>query len=192
MRKNFILSSHPNKVIFPSFLIIASHNTQQSPQTNWRILAFVDLISATLNIPDKRKCDENNNAATDEEAKSSTQADDSDEKAKTKPKQMVGLFPLDLRSELQQRVGGKVGFSLKKSSTNVDIFEKKKTQSDPIAIKLPDVKPNRPSELPIQDSQMRRKVQDDSDDEGGQEKLSFKEKLQLIERSSSKSLVNPL
>lgn len=152
---------------------------------------FVDLISATLNIPDKRKCDENNNAATDEEAKSSTQADDNDEKAeKIKPKQMVGLFPLDLRSELQQRVGGKVGFSLKKSSTNVDIFEKKTIQSDPIAIKLPDMKSNRPSEL--LKSQMRRKVQDDSDDEGGQEKLSFKEKLQLIERSSSKSLVNPL
>ena len=156
---------------------------------------FVDLISATLNIPDKRKCDENNNAATDEEAKSSTQADDSEEKAeKIKPKQMVGLFPLNLRSELQQRVGGKVGFSLKKSSTNVDIFEKKTIQSDPIAIKLPDMKSNRPSELlkSIQESQMRRKVQDDSDDEGGQEKLSFKEKLQLIERSSSKSLVNPL
>lgn len=132
---------------------------------------------------------------TDEEAKSSTQTDDSDEKVeKIKPKQMVGLFPLDLRSELKQRVGGKSGFSLKKSSTNVDIFEKKKTQSDPIAIKLPEIKTNRPSDLPksIQVSQMRGKVQDDSDDEGGQENLSFKEKLQLIERNSSKSLINPL
>jgi hypothetical protein len=133
---------------------------------------------------------------TDEEAKSSTQTvDDSDEKAeKIKPKQMVGLFPLDLRSELKQRVGGKGGFSLKKSSTNVDIFDKTKTQSDPIAIKLPEIKSNRPSDLlkSIQESKMRRKVQDDSDDEGGTENLSFKEKLQLIERSSSKSLVNPL
>lgn len=165
-----------------------------------RILTFVDLISASLVAPEKRKCDENNNSSksvTDEEAKSSTQTDDDgdDEKVeKTKPKQMVGLFPLDLRSELKQRVGGKVGFSLKKSSTNVDIFEKKKkTESDPIAIKLPEIKSNRPSDLlKIQENQMRRKVQDDSDDEGGQEKLSFKEKLQLIERSSSKSLVNPL
>lgn len=162
---------------------------------------FVDLISASLIGPDKRKCDENNNsskpaAAADEEAKSSSsQNDDSDEKVeKVKPKQMVGLFPLDLRSELKQRVGGKGGFSLKKSSTNIDIFEKKKTESDPIPIKLPEMKTNRPSDLlkSIQESQMRRKVQDDSDDEGGQEKLSFKEKLQLIERSSSKSLVNPL
>lgn len=159
---------------------------------------FVDLISASLIGSDKRKCDENNNSskvAADEEAKTSSQNDDSDEKVETtKPKQMVGLFPLDLRSELKKRVGGKDGFSLKKSSTNVDIFEKKKTESDPIPIKLTETRPIRPSELlkSIQESQVRRKVQDDSDDEGGQEKLSFKEKLQLIERSSSKSLVNPL
>jgi hypothetical protein len=170
----------------------------QSPSTNWRFWLIVDLISASLIAPDKRKCDENNNSSksvTDEEAKSSTQTDDNDEKAeKIKPKQMVGLFPLDLRSELKNRVGGKGGFSLKKSSTNVDIFDKKTTQSDPIAIKLPEIKSNRPSDLlkSIQESKMRRKVQNDSDDEGGTENLSFKEKLQLIERSSSKSLVNPL
>jgi hypothetical protein len=176
------------------------HHTHRLIGAFWFV---VDLINASLIGPDKRKCDENNNsnsnkpAATDnEEAKTSSQNDESSEKVeKIKPKQMVGLFPLDLRSELKSRVGGKVGFSLKKSSTNVDIFEKKKTQSDPIPIKLPKIKSNRPSDLlkSIQESQMRRKVQDDSDeDEGGQEKLSFKEKLQLIERSSSKSLVNPL
>lgn len=159
---------------------------------------FVDLISASLIGPDKRKCDENNNnsskpaAVADEEAAKSSQNDDGDEKVeKIMPKKMVGLFPLDLRSELKQRVGGKGGFSLKKSSTNVDVFEKKKTESDPIPIKLPEIKNNRPSDL-LKSLQMRGKVHDDSDDEGGQEKLSFKEKLQLIERSSSKSLVNPL
>jgi hypothetical protein len=81
--------------------------------------------------------------------------------------------------------GGKAGFSLKKSSTNVDILK----PSDPIPIKLP----TRPTDLlkSIQEKEIRRKT-DDSDDEGGTENLSFKEKLQLIERSSSKSLVNPL
>jgi hypothetical protein len=179
----------------------SSNCSRKTPSKVHQLIAtfwlLVDLISASLIAPDKRKCDEiksTSNSVTDEEAKSSTQTDDNDEKVekiKPKQKQMVGLFPLDLRSELKQRVGGKGGFSLKKSTTNVDIFEKK-TQSDPIAIKPPVIKSNRPSDLlkSTQENQMRRK--DDSDDEGGTENLSFKEKLQLIERSSSKSLVNPL
>lgn len=168
-------------------------------KTNWRIY-FVDLISASLVAPEKRKCDDNNNdddekstKTVDEEKPTNDHADDDEKVEKTKPKQMVGFFPLDLRSELKQRVGGKTGFSLKKSSTNVDIFTKK---TEPIPIKLPELKTNRPSDLlkSIQQNDIRRKVQDDdSDDEGGgQEKLSFKEKLQLIERSSSRNLVNPL
>lgn len=159
-------------------------------------LGFVDLISASLKLPDKRECDENNNKdgkADVEQPPKSDEVGGDDEKAeKTKPKQMVGLFPLDLRSELKLRVGGKAGFSLKKSSTNVDVFNKNK--SDPIPIKLPVLRADKSNDFvrAIQGNSMRRKSKEDSDDEGGQENLSFKEKLQLIERSSSKSLVNPL
>lgn len=156
---------------------------------------------------DKPKCDINNNSG---ESKAEAVVDkppveavvekppdgaEGDENAeKIKPKQMVGLFPLDLRSELKQRVGGgKGGFSLKKSVTNVDVFNKNKSPSAPIPIKLP---VSKPTDLlkSIRDREARKKsTQDgDSDDEGGQEKLSFKEKLQLIEKSSSRSLVNPL
>lgn len=165
-------------------------------------LIFVDLISASLIAPDKRKCDENNNnnstqaSNADVTIEKPPQDDEADEEKpeKIKPKQMVGLFPLDLRSELKQRVGGKSGFSLKKSTTSVDIFSKKEQQSDPIPIKLPDARTSRPSDLlkSIQVLEIRKKVQDDGDDEGGQENLSFKEKLQLIERSSSRNLVNPM
>lgn len=167
-------------------------------------LILVDLISASLKVPDKRKCDENNNRASDATTEKPSQqaaAGDDDDEAegttteKIKPKQMIGLFPLDLRSELKQRVGGKAGFSLKKSTTNVDIFSgKRELPSAPIPIKLPDARTSRPSDLlkSIQVLEIRKKAPDDSDDEGGQENLSFKEKLQLIERSSSKSLVNPL
>lgn len=159
-----------------------------------------------MQATDKRKCDENNNDKKadekkpptgdheDTESKEETRKDEAgsevvDEKLeKIKPKQMIGLFPLDLRSELKNRVGGKAGFSLKKSTTNVDVL---KVKSDPIPIKLPD----RPTDLlkSLQAKDIKKKVaNDDSDDEGGQENLSFKEKLQLIERSSSRSLVNPL
>ena len=105
---------------------------------------------------------------------------------------MVGLFPLDLRSELKQRCvgGGIAGFALKKSSTNIDIGIKK---SDPIPIAA--VAPCNPSDLlkSIKQRELKSKLQkDDSDDEDGVENLSFKEKLQLIERSSSRNLVNPL
>lgn len=158
---------------------------------------FVDLISASLQATDKRKCDENNNdkkadekkTPTDDEEKPPMDDEVVDEKPeKIKPKPMVGLFPLDLRSELKNRVGGKAGFSLKKSTTNVDVI---KMRSDPIPIRLPD----RPTDLlkSLQSKDYRKKASnEDSDDEGGQEKLSFKEKLQLIERSSSRSLMNPL
>ncbi|CRL08353.1 CLUMA_CG021256, isoform A [Clunio marinus] len=159
-----------------------------------------DLISASLIAPDKRKCDDNNDniaTKTDMEQPSSKDEETNEENTDTnkiKPKQMVGLFPLDLRSELKLRVGGgKAGFSLKKSTTNVDIFDKK-PKSDPIPIKLPEAKINRPSDLlkSLQEKQSQKTVaKDDSDDEGGQENLSFKEKLQLIERSSSKNLITP-
>lgn len=166
---------------------------------------FVDLISATLQATDKRKCDENNNDKKADDEKKSPAADDErkspkvDEEVfvpeekleKIKPKQMVGLFPLDLRSELKNRVGGKAGFSLKKSTTNVDVF---KVKSDPIPIRLPD---RSPTDLlkTLQEKDIKKKIDnknDERDDEGGQENLSFKEKLLLIERSSSRSLVNPL
>lgn len=176
---------------------------QQISETNWRIYKFdfVDLISASLKAPEQRKCDENNNNVNKAEVETPSEAesaapspakdDESDEKPeKMKPKPMGGLFPLDLRSELKQRVGGKAGFSLKKSSTNIDI-NRDKPRSDPIPIKLPELR-SRDLLKSIQEKQINKKAQDDSDDEGGQEKLSFKEKLQLIERSSSKSLVNPL
>lgn len=103
---------------------------------------------------------------------------------------MVGLFPLDLRSELKQRIGGGLaGFALKKSSTNVDVsrgnLNRKQevvTSSVPIPIKNDLVRT------------LKKKKSEDSDDDedAGVENLSFKEKLQLIERSSSRSLVNPL
>lgn len=111
-----------------------------------------------------------------------------------KPKQMVGLFPLDLRSELKNRLGGgKAGFSLKKSSTNVDIGIRNKERSfEPVPIKLPGFKASIDVPKSSQPIDIHKRVQEDSDeDEGGQEKLSFKEKLQLIERSSSRSFVNP-
>lgn len=179
---------------------------KKKQKLQWLIgaLIFVDLISASLIVQDKRKCDENNNNnksiqasnvdVTTEKPPQDDEVDEEKQPEKNKPKQMVGLFPLDLRSELKQRVGGKAGFSLKKSTTNVDIFSKKEQQSDPIPIKLPDARTSRPSDLlkSIQVLEIRKKVQDDTDDEGGQENLSFKEKLQLIERSSSKNLVNPL
>lgn len=161
-------------------------------------LGFVDLISASLKLPDKRECDENNNKdakADVEQPPKIDEGDGDDEKIeKIKPKQMVGLFPLDLRSELKLRVGGKAGFSLKKSSTNVDVSNKNKEKSDPIPIKLQTRRSDKSNDLvkAIQENALQRKSKDDSDDEGGQENLSFKEKLQLIERSSSKSLVNPL
>lgn len=105
---------------------------------------------------------------------------------------MVGLFPLDLRSELnsklKQRIGGgKVGFALKKSSTNVDVWKQEvvaTTSSAPIPIKSNDLLRS-----------VKKKIVDrgdDEDEDAGVENLSFKEKLQLIERSSSRSLVNPL
>lgn len=157
---------------------------------------LLDLISASLTATDKRStCDDNNNSNVCEEKPSPSASDDNEKAEKSKPKQMVGLFPLDLRSELKLRVGGgKAGFSLKKSSTNVDVFSRNK-ESEPIPMKLPEAKTNRPSDLlkSLQEMEIRKKVvPDDSDDEGGQENLSFKEKLKLIERSSSRNLVNPL
>lgn len=162
-------------------------------ETNWRIKFLVlDLISASLKAPEKRECDENNNNNNNDDEPKPPKDDESDEKVeKVKPKKMVGLFPLDLRSELKNRLGGG-GFNLKKSTTNVDIFSKK---SEPIAIKLPELpKAGKPSDLrkSMQVMEISKKVENDSDDEGGMEKLSFKEKLQLIERSSSRNLVNPL
>lgn len=180
------------------------------------IFGFLDLISSSLLLTpprhpeSKRKCDENNNSnsASADAEKPSNRNDDgdgdddddvaiaaddeSDEKSeKIKPKQMVGLFPLDLRSELKKRVGGgKVGFALKKSSTNIDVLKDDRKISDPITIA------NKPSDLLRSIRERELKVsqvkKDDSDDDDGVENLSFKEKLQLIERSSSKNLVNPL
>lgn len=161
---------------------------------------FVDLISASLLAPpDKHKCDENNNSnstsstsATDAEKSSENAHNDSgvdderDEKSeKMKPKKMVGLFPLDLRSELKQRVGGgKAGFALKKSSTNIDVSNNL-VMSEPIPIGF--------GRKPCDRPKIEFKKKADSDDEdGGVENLSFKEKLQLIERSSSRNVVNQL
>lgn len=88
-----------------------------------------------------------------------------------KPKGLAGPFPFDLASELKKRVSGSAKFALKPSSSNVDIFNKGKSKIDV--------------------ETFRRK--DNDDDAGaGQENLSFKDKLKLIERSSSKILVNPL
>lgn len=93
---------------------------------------------------------------------------------------MVGLFPLDLRSELKQRVGGgKAGFSLKKSSTNIDVSNK--ASSKPIAISL------KSNNIKIEE---KKKKTDSDDEDAGLENLSFKEKLQLIERSSSRNVAN--
>ena len=92
---------------------------------------------------------------------------DNDKLEFNKPKGMVGLFPLDLASELRKRVGGSAKFALKPSSSSIDILGKSKVASRD-EVKLPD----RADE--------------------GQENLSFKDKLKLIERSSSKILVNPL
>lgn len=127
---------------------------------------------------------------------STSSTDESQEKEsddeKMKPKQMVGLFPMDLRSELKKRIGGgNVG--LKKSSTNVDIFNNRKPVLD--VPKLNRVSPMKPSDLlkSIKEKQLQRKeAEENNTDENAQENLSFKEKLKLIERSSSKSLVNPL
>jgi hypothetical protein len=163
---------------------------------------------------EKHKCDENNSgnksiqctSSTDAEKPSSsscsinknddvTTADDEhDEKSEKikKPKQMVGLFPLDLRSELKQRVGGgKIGFALKKSSTNADVIRDIRKSTEPIAIA------NKSNDLlrAVQQREFcKQDSKDDSDDDetAGVENLSFKEKLLLIERSSSRSLVNPL
>lgn len=99
---------------------------------------------------------------------------------------MVGLFPLDLRSELKQRIGGgKVGFALKKSSTNIDIRKKEATTS---TIPIPIVK----NDLLRSVNKKKKSLdsEDDEDEDAAVENLSFKEKLQLIERSSSRSLVN--
>jgi len=161
---------------------------------------FVDLISASLLAPpDKHKCDENNNSnstsstsATDAEKSSENAHNDSgvdderDEKSeKIKPKKMVGLFPLDLRSELKQRVGGgKAGFALKKSSTNIDVSNNL-VMSEPISIGFGRMSCDRPK------TEYKKKV-DSDDEDGGVENLSFKEKLQLIERSSSRNVVNQL
>jgi hypothetical protein len=178
-------------------------------------LIFVDLISASLLVSpeqQQRKCDENNNsssgasssaAAADAEKSSSSsvdneRADKPEEKMMKQHKPMVGLFPLDLRSELKQRVGGgRAGFALKKSSTNIDVANNNSgntrnlEKSDPIPIA-----PSRPADLlrKIQGLKLTKaeSTEDDDDDDAGVENLSFKEKLQLIERSSSRSLVNPL
>lgn len=172
---------------------------------------ILDLISASLIAPVKRDCDENNNNATSTKKEtemcslpskpppppaSTSSTDESQEKEsddeKLKPKQMVGLFPMDLRSELKKRIGGgNVG--LKKSSTNVDIFNNRKPVLD--VPKLNRVSPLKPSDLlkSIKEKQLQRKeAEENTTDENAQENLSFKEKLKLIERSSSKSLVNPL
>lgn len=154
-------------------------------------LNFVDLISASLK---SSKSDEINNDDKAVEKKPSDEEVDS-KLEKFKPKQMVGLFPLDLRSELKNRIGGgKAGFSLKKSTTNVDIGIRNRERSEPVPIKLPGLKSGLPTDLLKQTHQneLRKRMQEDSDEDDGQEKLSFKEKLQLIERSSSKIRVNPL
>ena len=132
-----------------------------------------------------------------EEKPSTTKDDEVSKKSeKYKPKQMLGLFPLDLRSELQNRLGGgKSGFSLKKSTTNIDIGIKNRERSEPVPIRHPELRAALPNNhlRSVQQKDASKRVQEDSDeDEGGQEKLSFKEKLQLIERSSSRNLVNPM
>lgn len=122
-----------------------------------------------------------------------------DEKSgeKIKPKQMVGLFPLDLRSELKKRVGGgKAGFALKKSVTNVDMINNNSSCSRSAAISIPMPRMiGKPNDL-LKSMQAIKLAKndsvDDDDEEPGVENLSFKEKLKLIERSSSRSLiVNP-
>jgi hypothetical protein len=163
---------------------------------------LVDLISATLIAPSqsierrqKPECDENNNnsnsaSSVDAEKPSSVSINDDerDEKSeKIKPKQMVGLFPLDLRSELKQRLGGgKVGFALKKSSTSIDVRKQEVVATSSVPIPIPNNNDLSAKKKKLIDT-------DDNDNEdAGVENLSFKEKLQLIERSSSRSLINPL
>lgn len=170
-------------------------------------LSLVDLISASLlvqspiNINNSIKCDENNNSnstsSTDAEKPSSVVLNDDDEKSeKIKPKQMVGLFPLDLRSELKQRIGGgKSGFSLKKSSTNIDVVRKREeatTTKPTTSVPIPINNNNDLLRRSVMTINKKKSVDSDDDEDGGVENLSFKEKLQLIERSSSRSLVNPL
>lgn len=142
----------------------------------------------------ERKCDDNNNRDTEPTETPTTDDGDAEKVEKVKPKQMVGLFPLDLRSELKQRIGGGIaGFSLKKSVTNVDVLKNDRNETEPISIRASQVI-SKPDDLlkSIGRRDISRKVNDDSDDDGGMENLSFKEKLQLIERSSSKNLINPL
>lgn len=104
-----------------------------------------------------------------------------------KPKQMVGLFPLDLRSELKQRIGGgKAGFALKKSSTNIDVSNKAHSEAIPLRIS------GKLNDLLNMETTKKSNCDDDDDDDAGVDKLSFKEKLQLIERSSSRNAVNLL
>jgi hypothetical protein len=167
---------------------------------------LVDLISATLIAPsqsvERRQqqpdCDENNNSnsasSVDAEKPSSVSINDDerDEKSeKIKPKQMVGLFPLDLRSELKQRLGGgKVGFALKKSSTSIDVRKQEVVAASSVPILIPN---NNNNNNDLSTKKKKLIDTDDNDNEdAGVENLSFKEKLKLIERSSSRSLINPL
>lgn len=171
---------------------------------------FVDLISATLIAPSQSverrqpqqpECDENNNnsnsaSSVDAEKPSSVSINDDerDEKSeKIKPKQMVGLFPLDLRSELKSRLGGKGGFALKKSSTSFDVRKQEAVAASSVPILIPNNNNNN-NDLSTMMKKKKLIDKDDNDNEedAGVENLSFKEKLQLIERSSSRSLINPL
>ena len=99
--------------------------------------------------------------------------------AELKPTKL-GMMPFDLRSELKSKLGG--GFNLKKSSTNVDIFSNSNNRK--VAEKTAETST----------SELLRSLRDKQGkivDENGQENLSFKEKLKLIEKSSQLALLPP-
>ena len=98
-----------------------------------------------------------------------------------KPNKLVGLMPFDLRSELKSKLGTKSGFNLKKSATNVDIFSNNNRTS--IENKTADATKTNITNTSDLLKSLREKQGKISLEENGQENLSFREKLKLIEKS---------
>lgn len=91
------------------------------------------------------------------------------------------MMPFDLRSELKSKLCAKGGgFNLKKSSTNVDIFNKRKVAEKSDKSERCVKTGESSSEL----LKSLREKQEKNLEENRQENLSFKEKLKLIEKSS--------
>lgn len=106
---------------------------------------------------------------------------------KTKQKQFTNPLPFDLRLELKQKIDNsqKLGFLLKKSSTNVDIFNKDLNSKRIL---------KKPEETPrdLLKSFNKKIDSSDADSSDALENLSFKEKLKLIEQSSKNSNRSPV